>query len=411
LKVNLSNPRVIVISKGVRLMKKIKVGIIGTGFIGPTHIEAIRRIGFVDVVGLAETSQDVADKKAAELGILKSFGDYREMLNDPEIEVVHNCTPNHVHFEINKEIILAGKHVISEKPLAMNRKESAELLALAEKHGVVHGVNFNYRQHASIQNLKAMIEKGNLGKVNLIHGSYLQDWLLYETDYNWRLAPEVGGKSRAVADIGSHWCDTVQFVTGKQIVEVFADLATVVPVRKKPKQAVASFSTQIVKELEYVDVPIQTEDYASVLVRFNDGSRGVFTVSQVSAGRKNKLSFEINGSQSSVFWNQEEPEKLWIGHRDKANEVLMADPALFLEEARTAIHYPGGHNQGWPDALKNMMLNFYTFVRDGKRLKTDKPNFATFEDGHLSMCITDAILESHKEQKWVLVQTSKEVPA
>ena len=392
-------------------MKKIKVGIIGTGFIGPTHIEAIRRLGFVEVVGLAETSQETAEKKAVELGIPKAYGDYREMLKDSEIQVVHNCTPNHLHFAINKEIILAGKHVVSEKPLAMNSHESAELLELAEKHGVVHAVNFNYRQHASIQNLQTKITNGDLGKVNLVHGSYLQDWLLYETDYNWRLAPEVGGKSRAVADIGSHWCDTVQFVTGKKIVEVFADLATVIPVRKKPAGNVATFGDQKKEDMEYEDVLINTEDYASVLVRFEDGSSGVFTVSQVSAGRKNRLSFEINGSLSSVFWNQEEPEKLWIGHRDKANEVLLADPALFSAEARSAIHHPGGHNEGWPDALKNMMLNFYSFVREGKNLKTDTHKFATFVDGHISMCITDAILESHQQQKWVKVQASKEVLA
>lgn len=392
-------------------MEKIKVGIIGTGFIGPTHIEAIRRLGFVEVVGLAETSQETAEKKAVELGIPKAYGDYREMLKVSEIQVVHNCTPNHLHFAINKEIILAGKHVVSEKPLAMNSKESAELLELAEKHDVIHAVNFNYRQHASIQNLQAKITNGDLGKVNLVLGSYLQDWLLYETDYNWRLAPEVGGKSRAVADIGSHWCDTVQFVTGKKIVEVFADLATVIPVRKKPTGNVATFGSKNKEDMEYEDVLINTEDYASVLVRFEDGSRGVFTVSQVSAGRKNRLSFEINGSHSSVFWNQEEPEKLWIGHRDKANELLLADPTLFTAEARSAIHHPGGHNEGWPDALKNMMLNFYSFVREGKSLKTDKHKFATFVDGHISMCITDAILESHQLQKWVKVQASKGVLA
>ncbi|TDL82863.1 Gfo/Idh/MocA family protein [Peribacillus frigoritolerans] len=390
-------------------MEKIKVGIIGTGFIGPTHIEAIRRLGFVEVVALAETSQEQAETKAAELGIPLAYGDYRVMLKNDEIHVVHNCTPNHVHFAINKDIILAGKHVISEKPLAMNSEESAELLALAKTKDVVHGVNFNYRQHASVQNLRAMISNGDLGKVNLVHGSYLQDWLLYETDFNWRLAPEVGGESRAIADIGSHWCDTVQYVTGKKIVEVFADLATVIPVRKKATSGSNTFSTVNHEEQEYEDVAINTEDYASVLVRFEDGSRGVFTVSQVSAGRKNRLSFEIDGSKSSVFWNQEEPEKLWIGHRDKPNEILLADPSLFSAEAKSAIHHPGGHNEGWPDALKNMMLNFYTFIREENSLKTDKPNFATFQDGHLSMCITDAILESHQQQKWVKVKQEKEV--
>ncbi|MET1031894.1 Gfo/Idh/MocA family protein [Domibacillus tundrae] len=390
-------------------MKKIKAGIIGTGFIGPTHIEAIRRLGFVEVVALAESNLESAEEKASALGIPKAYGDYREMLQDSDIQVIHNCTPNHLHFEINKEIILAGKHVLSEKPLAMSSKESAELLALAKEHKVVHGVNFNYRQFPIVKQLETMIQNGELGKVNLVHGSYLQDWLLFETDFNWRLAPEVGGKSRAIADIGSHWCDTVQYVTRKQIVEVFADLATVIPVRKKSISNVATFGAQNDQEEVYEDVPINTEDYASVLVRFEDGTKGVFTVSQVSAGRKNRLSFEINGSQHSAYWNQEEPEKLWIGHRNQPNEVLLADPVLFAPEARQAIHHPGGHNEGWPDALKNGMLNFYTFIREDKDPLSDPANFATFEDGHLSMCITDAILESHQQQKWVKVKVKQEV--
>ncbi|MET1030647.1 Gfo/Idh/MocA family protein [Domibacillus tundrae] len=385
-------------------MGKIKVGIIGTGFIGLTHIEAVRRLGFVEVVGLAQSNQKAAEQKAAELDIPRAYGDYREMLQDSDIQVVHNCTPNHLHFEINKEIILAGKHVLSEKPLAMSSEESAELLALAKEHKLVHGVNFNYRQFPIVKQLEVMIQNGELGKVNLVHGSYLQDWLLLETDFNWRLAPEVGGKSRAVADIGSHWCDTVQYVSGKKIVEVFADLATVIPVRKKSTSNVATFGAQNDQEEAYEDVPITTEDYASVLIRFEDGTKGVFTVSQVSAGRKNRLSFEINGSQHSAYWNQEEPEKLWIGHRNQPNEVLLADPALFAAEAREAIHHPGGHNEGWPDALKNGMLNFYTFIREGKNPLSDQVNFATFEDGHLSMCITDAILKSHEQQKWVKVK-------
>ncbi|OLN22402.1 dehydrogenase [Domibacillus antri] len=385
-------------------MKKIKVGIIGTGFIGPTHIEAIRRLGFVEVVGLAQSNQEAAEQKAAELGITRAYGDYRDMLRDSDIQVVHNCTPNHLHFEINKEIILAGKHVLSEKPLAMSSMESEALLSLAKEHKVVHGVNFNYRQFPIVKQLAAMIKNEKLGKVNLVHGSYLQDWLLFETDFNWRLAPEAGGKSRAIADIGSHWCDTVQYVTGKRIVEVFADLATVIPVRKKSASNTSTFSEQKGQEEAYEDVPINTEDYASVLVRFEDGTKGVFTVSQVSAGRKNRLSFEINGSQQSAYWNQEEPEKLWIGHRDRPNEVLLADPALFASEARSSIHHPGGHNEGWPDALKNGMLNFYTFIREGKDPLSSQVNFATFKDGHISMCITDAILESHEQQKWVKVK-------
>ncbi|RFU66626.1 Gfo/Idh/MocA family protein [Peribacillus glennii] len=384
-------------------MEKIKVGIIGTGFIGPTHIEAIRRLGFVDVIGIAGSTRESAEKAAAELNIDKAYGDYQELLNDNEIKVIHNCTPNHLHFKINKEAILAGKHVLSEKPLAMDSKESAELLDLAKKHKVIHAVNFNYRQHATIRNLKALVQNGEFGTLNLIHGSYLQDWLLYETDFNWRLDPKQGGNTRAIADIGSHWCDTVQYVTGKRIVEVFADFSTVLPVRKKPKSNVATFGSQGSEQVDYEDVSISTEDCASVLIRFNDGTKGVFTVSQVSAGRKNRLSFELDGSKSSAFWNQEEPEKLWIGHREKPNEVLLADPALFTSQARGSIHHPGGHNEGWPDSLKNMMLNFYSFIREGKDPAKDKPDFATFEDGHVSMRINDAIFESNAHQKWVKV--------
>ncbi|PZE21735.1 Gfo/Idh/MocA family protein [Paenibacillus xerothermodurans] len=383
-------------------MNKIKVGIIGTGFIGPTHIEAVKRLGFVEVVGVAGRTRQSAEKTAAELGIPKAYDDHHQMLADPEIQVIHNCTPNHLHFSINKEIILASKHVLSEKPLAMSSAETAELLAMARRHKVVHAVNFNYRQYPLVQQLSAMIQNQQLGKVNLIHGSYLQDWLLYETDYNWRLAPEASGRSRAVADIGSHWCDTVQHVTGKKIVKVFADLATVLPVRKKPKGSAATFES-MPDQAEFEDVAINTEDYASVLLHFDDGARGHFTVSQVSAGRKNRLSFEVNGSKSSAYWNQEEPSRLWIGHRDRANEILLADPALLSPDARGFIHHPGGHNEGWPDALKNMMFNFYHFIREGKNPLTDRAPFATFEDGHISMCITDAILESSEKGSWVSV--------
>lgn len=386
--------------------KKIKAGIIGTGFIGPAHLEAVRRLEFVEVIAVARRGQERADQKAEELGVPLAYGDYREMLRNPDIDVVHNCTPNHLHVQINREIIEAGKHVLSEKPLAMSSDESRELLALARKHGVVHGVNFNYRQFPMMKQLSEMVKQNELGRINMVHGSYLQDWLLYETDYNWRLEDKTGGRSRAVADIGSHWCDTVQYVTGKKISQVFADLWTVHPNRKKPVSHADTFSGSDEDQAdgEYEDIPIHTEDYASVLIRFDDGSKGAFTVSQVSAGRKNALSFELNGTCKSAYWKQEEPAKLWIGHRDRSNELLMADPALFLKKARPSIHHPGGHTEGWPDSVKNMMLKYYTFIREGKDPLKDKANFATFEDGHVSMCIMEAILKSHKEERWVQVQ-------
>lgn len=384
--------------------KKIKVGIIGAGFIGSAHIEAVRRLEFVEVIALAQSDEKKAKHKAEQLGIPLAYGNYKDLINNSEIDVVHNCTPNYLHYPINKEIIEAGKHILSEKPLALSCDQTAELVSLAKEKRIVNGVNFNYRQFPMMKQLSEMVKQGELGQINLVHGSYLQDWLMYDTDYNWRLDSEMGGKSRAIADIGSHWCDTVQYITGKKIVEVFSDLWTVLPVRKKPLTAQETFDGIAGEdEIPYEEVLVNTEDYASVLIRFEDGSKGVFTVSQVSAGRKNALSFELNGSLQSAYWKQEEPAKLWIGHRDRSNEVLMADPSLFLKEAQSSIHHPGGHQEGWPDSLKNMMLYFYTFIKEGKDPLTDKTEFATFEDGHRAMCITDAILKSNERERWVKV--------
>jgi len=390
-------------------MSRITVGIIGTGFIGHAHIDALRRLGLVHIAAIAGSNLASAVDKAAVLGIPKAYGDYREMLLDPDITVVHNCTPNHLHYAINKDIMLAGKHILSEKPLAVSSEESGDLLRLAQSAGIVHGVNFNYRQFPIVQQLAHMVSSGDLGNINLIHGSYLQDWLAKETDYNWRMNRAAGGNSRAVADIGSHWCDTIQYVTGKQIAEVCADLATVIPIRKRRLEKEVQTYQSIEQELSgilYEDVAIDTEDYASVLLRFTDGSRGVFTVSQVSPGRKNRLSFELNGSTKSACWNQEEPEKLWIGYRDKANEMMLADPSLFAPEARSSIHHPGGHNEGWPDALKNMMLRFYSYIREGKTPGKDAADFATFADGHRSLLINEAILDSYSRGCWVCVPHS-----
>jgi len=387
-------------------MNIISVGIIGTGFIGIAHIEALRRLGFVHIAAIAGSNLASSRAAAEALGIPRAYGDYREMLLDSHITVVHNCTPNHLHYGMNKDIIRAGKHILSEKPLAVTSTESEELLQLAQSAGIVHGVNFNYRQFPIIKQLAHMVSSDELGHINLIHGSYLQDWLAKETDYNWRMNRATGGPSRAVADIGSHWCDTIQYVTGKQIAEVCADLATVIPIRKKPSEhrvPTYQHTAEDIKDIEYEDVAIDTEDYASVLIRFTDGSRGTFTVSQVSHGRKNRLSFELNGSAKSASWNQEEPEKLWIGYRDKANEMLLADTTLFAPEARASIHYPGGHNEGWPDALKNMMLQFYTYIRDGKTPGKDTADFVTFIEGHRSLLISEAILESHSRGCWIRV--------
>lgn len=380
----------------------INVGIIGSGFIGPAHIEALRRLGFVNVVALADSSQADAELKAQQLNIPHAYGSIDELLAHPGLQVVHNCTPNALHAAINEKIIRAGKHVFSEKPLCMTSEEARHLVALAEQYGVVHGVSFVYRQFAMVQQAASMVRNQQIGRLFAVHGGYFQDWMLQETDYNWRVEPEVGGESRAVADIGSHWCDTLQFVTGRKIVEVMADFAIVHPVRKAAKNGAATFTAGSAQQ-EYEDKPVVTEDFASVLLKFDDGSRGSFSVSQVSAGRKNRLLFEINGSEKSLGWDQEVPQNLWVGARNQPNQLLSDDPTQLNADVRHSAHFPGGHIEGWPDAFKNMLLNFYRYIAQGKQPGIDAAPFATFHDGAQIMYVIDAIIDSHRQQRWVKV--------
>ncbi len=380
-------------------MRKIKAGVIGTGFIGPAHIEALRRLGFVEVVGLAERDQATADDKAAQLGIPRSYGDYHDLLRDPEIEAVHNCTPNNMHLEVSGAILQSGKHCISEKPLAMNTREARTLVDLAAKTGLVNAVDFNYRFYPLVQQAKAMCDAGEVGDVYAIHGSYLQDWLYLDTDYNWRLEPEVSGDSRAVADIGSHWCDLVQFVTGRTITEVYADFVTVHKVRRKPKGPIETYAGKLMRPEDYQEVPINTEDYASVLFKLDNGAHGAFTVCQVAAGRKNRLSYEIDGGKCALSADLERPNELWIGYREKANEVLIKDPSLLKPEARPYAHYPGGHPEGYPDGPKNLFRNVYLKILGD----ASAGPFPTFQDGYRAVAIVEACLASAKSGKWTKV--------
>jgi len=377
-------------------MDRIKAAIIGTGFIGPAHIEAVRRLGFVDMAALCENGSALAAEKAKVLHIAKSYGSVEELLKDDEIQVVHNCTPNHIHHAISKKIIEAGKNIISEKPLAMTAKQSAELLELVEKKGVVHAINFNYRYYPLVQEARDMVRSGKVGSIYHANGSYTQDWLYLNTDWNWRLQPELSGDSRAVADIGSHWLDCIQFVSGEKIVKVYSHLHTVHKSRMKPKKEVETYSGKLLTADDYEPAPVNTEDYATVLFEFENGGVGSFNVSQVFAGRKNRLFYELAGSKCSLTWDQERPNEMTIGHREKANELLIKDPSLLSEAARPYAHYPGGHPEAYPDGLKNFVWRVYTYIAE-KRPTVD---FSTFADGHYEMAICDAILTSSKSGKW-----------
>ena len=375
-------------------MKRVGMGLVGPGFVGAHHIDAVRRLGFVDVVAIAASSEESARQKADELGVPKAYGSYEALVVDPDVHVVHNTTPNSLHGPVILAALARGKHVISDKPLATSGDEARRLLQAARDAGVVHAVTFNYRGNPLVQQAREMIAGGALGAVHFIHGAYLQDWLLEATDYSWRLDPETGGPSSAVADIGSHWCDLVQHVTGQRIVEVLADLTTVLDTRFKPPISTAAFSRVTTGTREAVAV--HSEDLATVLVRFDGGAKGCVSVGQVCAGHKNDLWFEVNGRRASLRWLQERQNELWIGRRDAANATLTKDPALLGPSARAYAHLPAGHQEAWADAFRNVMHDVYTFIAEGKRPTDPRPPaFATFEDGYDAACVVDAVLESH----------------
>lgn len=379
----------------------VGVGVAGTGFIGPAHVEGLRRLG-IHVLGIAEETEEKARQKAAELGIPRSYATLDEMLADPAIEVVHLATPNHLHFSHAKAALLAGKHVICEKPLALNSKESAELVKIAAEKKLVNAVNFNIRMYPLAQQARSMVQSGELGDLFILQGSYLQDWLLFPTDWNWRLEPGLGGTLRAVGDIGSHWLDLLTFITGLRVEEVHGDFKTFLPVRKKPSRPLETYTGKLLQPSDFVDQPIQTEDYATVLLHYESGVRGALTVSQVSAGRKNRLFYEISGSKSSLAWNSERPNELWIGHRTAANQTLMKDPSLLSPEARAVASYPGGHNEGFPDTFKQLYAKVYDTILAGDFSKPH--DFPTFADGHYEMQLCEAIQRSALDKAWTKVQ-------
>jgi predicted dehydrogenase len=367
------------------------MGLVGAGFVGPHHIDAVRRLGFVDVVAVAGSSEESARGKAESLGVRKGYGSYQALLDDPDVHVVHNATPNYLHYEVTSAALARGKHVVTDKPLAMTSAEARRLVNEAQRAGVVTAVTFNYRGNPLVQQARLAIANGDIGTPHFLHGHYLQDWLLRQTDYSWRLDPEKGGASSVVADIGSHWCDLAQHVAGLRITHVLGDIATVVKKRRKPAGSREAFQTGN-DEGELVD--IRVEDLASVLVRFDNGARGSFSVGQVCGGHKNDLVIEVCGAKASLRWRQEDQNELWIGHRDRANEVLQKDPSLLDERARGYAHLPGGHQEAWADAFFNVVREIYACIAAGPPYPALSPIVATFEDGFRASRIVDAILES-----------------
>ncbi len=374
-------------------MKKIGMGLIGPGFVAAHHIDAVRRLGDVEVVAIAGSSQASSDRKAREYKVDRAYGDYHELLADPAIQVIHNTTPNYLHLPVTLAAIAAGKHVISDKPLALNPQEGRILRDAAAAAGIAHVVTFNYRGNPLVQQARGMIESGETGGVTFVHGHYLQDWMTDPNVYSWRSDPAKGGASSALGDIGSHWCDLAEHVSGLRIASVLADLTTVVPVRYSSGASAEAFTAKDAGDR--VATGVTAEDLASVLLRFEGGAKGCFSVGQVLPGHKNDLQLELNGRQTSLKWKQEEQNELWIGHAAQPNGIMAKDPSLVSPGVTRYTHLPGGHQESWADAFCNVIRDAYEWIAEGASPSTKPAMLPTFEDGYRSTCVVDAMLQSH----------------
>jgi predicted dehydrogenase len=377
----------------------IRAAVVGVGFIGVAHVEALRRLG-VNVVGVLGSSPERARKKARSANLPRVYESYEQMLSD-DIHVVHVASPNHAHADQVRAALDAGVHVVCEKPLALTSSDTNDLLRRADASGLVNAVCYNIRFYPLCHQMRAMIESGAIGEPRLVSGSYLQDWLLLPTDWNWRLVPEHAGTLRAIADIGSHWLDLSRFITGRRVVEVMADLHTFVSTRRHPKGPVETFAAAADGD-ELVEEDMSSDDAAGILLRYEGGCKGTVTISQVAAGRKNSVSIEIDGADSALGWLSEDPDRLWIGHRGRANEILQRDPSLVASDVAGLIGYPGGHVEGYPDTFRAMFDRVYEDVDRGA--PSDPPAYPTFADGHDAVCVTEAIALSSSERRWVEVE-------
>jgi len=380
-------------------MQKIKTAIVGTGFMGKVHAENVRRLGNVEIEAVVGSRPETARKFAESAGIPIATDNLKDVLENKEIAAVHICTPNVDHFPMSLAGIEAGKAVLCEKPMTMNVQEARRLVEAAKAKNAVNCVQHNLRYYPVVQQIRQMIAHGDLGEVLIVQGTYSQDWLLYDTDWNWRLDSKSNGKLRVMGDIGSHWMDMIQHLTALNITAVCADLTTFHKTRKRPKGSVETFSGKKLQPGEYEEFPIDTEDFGMVMLRLGERARGAFAVSQMSAGRKNKFEFEIFGTKAGVAWNQETPDLLWIGHRNEPNQIIVKDGSLFYPAAAAFADLPGGHSEGYDDSHKQVFKHFYARVADPS-VPIDYP---TFEDGLHGMILLEKVAESAAKRAWVEV--------
>jgi predicted dehydrogenase len=378
-------------------MKPIKTVIFGTGFIGRVHLDALRRLEGVKIAAIADPNIDVARHLGEGFAVPTISADYREILRDSSIDAVHICTPNALHYSMAKEALEAGKHVACEKPLATSVEEAQQLVELAAQKGLRNCVCHNLRYYPLVQQLRRMIEAGELGEILSVQGAYSQDWLLYDTDWNWRIDSKVGGQSRAMADVGSHWFDMAEHVTGLRVTSLVADLQTFHTTRRQPKGPIETFANKLLGPEDYIERVVDTEDYGAVIFHMGGRTRGNLVASQAAAGRKNRLAIEVYGTKASAAWDQERPNELWVGHRDAGNQIILKDPSLLKPEARGYADLPGGHAEGYDDTTKQMMRRFYAAIG----APSIAPEYPQFADGLRQLTILQAELESHRTRGWI----------
>lgn len=376
-------------------MRRLKVAILGTGFIGRVHLEALRQVEFLDVVAVADKNTDSAESLGSGFNIPATG--VSEILRDGSIDAVHICTPNTLHYPMVKDALAAGKHVVCEKPLATTVHEAAELVELATERKLRNCVGYTLRYYPMVQQMRCMREDGDLGEILVVHGNYSQDWLMNDTDWNWRIDSKSGGPSRTMADIGSHWFDLAEHITGLQVSSLSGEMQTFYKTRKRPRSSVETFANKMLVANDYIATPVDTEDFGAVIFRMGERARGSVLASQVSAGRKNRLSIEVYGTKAAASWDGEHPNDLWIGHRNTGNQLIVKDPSLLKQAAQGFADLPGGHAEGYGDTFRQVFRRFYASIEKPEK-SVDYPQFT---DGLRQLVILQAEMESNRTRKWI----------
>ncbi len=382
-------------------MKRLRAAVAGAGLVGPVHVEALRRLG-IEVTGILGITKEEGRTVAERLNLDHYYSTFDELCADSRVDVVHICTPNYAHYPMARSALLAGKHVVCEKPLTIQSAEARELARLAHSKGLVGAVCFNMRYYPQIQEARSRVHYGEIGQVHILRGDSALDWLCQPSDWNWRLDPELGGPLRAIADFGSHWLDMLTWITGLRVTAVMADFATFIPVRYKPREEIHLYHESPEFTGKSDPVQMSSDDYAAVLLMYEGGAHGSLTVSQVSPGHKDLFRWEINGSLASLAWESETPNQLWIGHREHPNEILVKEPTLLHPEARGMAAFHSGHVEGYPDTFTQLFRDVYTYIDAGD--PTLQPGFPTFEDGWRNLALLERIARSAEEKRWVEVK-------